>query len=600
MGFFVLFVKIKTFHRKKIVAVFALCMAAMLFLIGRLGYLMLLRADYYSEKAQDLHERERSIKAARGKILDCNGKVLADNKTVCTISVIHSQIKEPEKVIDVLTEELGLERDQVKKRVEKNSSIERIKTNVDKQTGDKIREYDLAGVKVDEDYKRNYPYGNLASKVLGFTGSDNQGIVGLEVKYESILKGTDGQILTMTDARGVELSDTGEGRKEPVSGKNLILSLDANLQEYAQQAAYQALEQKQADSVSIILMRPGNGEILAMVNVPEYDLNDPFNLKKSTNGMSQQEIQDERNKMWRNGCINDTYEPGSTFKIITASAALEEGVVTPEDTFSCPGFRIVDDRRIRCHKTTGHGSETFVQGVMNSCNPVFIEVGQRLGTDAFYRYFQQFGLLEKTGIDLPGEAGTIMHQKKDIGPVELATISFGQSFQITPIRLAATVCSLINGGHKITPHFGVEVREDDGTLLETLSYKEGKQIVSEQVSKTMRMILEKVVSEGGGKKAYIEGYHIGGKTATSETLPRSANKYISSFLGFVPAEDPRILGICIINNPQGVYYGGTICAPVMRTVFENILPYLGIEKEAAQETDAVRTMDQVEHLLSAE
>lgn len=595
-----MFVKIKTFHRKKIVAVFALCMAAMLFLIGRLGYLMLLRADYYSEKAQDLHERERSIKAARGKILDCNGKVLADNKTVCTISVIHSQIKEPEKVIDVLTEELGLERNQVKKRVEKNSSIERIKTNVDKQTGDKIREYDLAGVKVDEDYKRNYPYGNLASKVLGFTGSDNQGIVGLEVKYESILKGTDGQILTMTDARGVELSDTGEGRKEPVSGKNLILSLDANLQEYAQQAAYQALEQKQADSVSIILMRPGNGEILAMVNVPEYDLNDPFNLKKSTNGMSQQEIQDERNKMWRNGCINDTYEPGSTFKIITASAALEEGVVTPEDTFSCPGFRIVDDRRIRCHKTTGHGSETFVQGVMNSCNPVFIEVGQRLGTDAFYRYFQQFGLLEKTGIDLPGEAGTIMHQKKDIGPVELATISFGQSFQITPIRLAATVCSLINGGHQITPHFGVEVREDDGTLLETLSYKEGKQIVSEQVSKTMRAILEKVVSEGGGKKAYIEGYHIGGKTATSETLPRSANKYISSFLGFVPAEDPRILGICIINNPQGVYYGGTICAPVMRTVFENILPYLGIEKEAVQETDAVRTMDQVEHLLSAE
>lgn len=595
-----MFVKIKTFHRKKIVAVFALCMAAMLFLIGRLGYLMLLRADYYSEKAQDLHERERSIKAARGKILDCNGKVLADNKTVCTISVIHSQIKEPEKVIDVLTEELGLERNQVKKCVEKNSSIERIKTNVDKQTGDKIREYDLTGVKVDEDYKRNYPYGNLASKVLGFTGSDNQGIVGLEVKYESILKGTDGQILTMTDARGVELSDTGEGRKEPVSGKNLILSLDANLQEYAQQAAYQALEQKQADSVSIILMRPGNGEILAMVNVPEYDLNDPFNLKKSTNGMSQQEIQDERNKMWRNGCINDTYEPGSTFKIITASAALEEGVVTPEDTFSCPGFRIVDDRRIRCHKTTGHGSETFVQGVMNSCNPVFIEVGQRLGTDAFYRYFQQFGLLEKTGIDLPGEAGTIMHQKKDIGPVELATISFGQSFQITPIRLAATVCSLINGGHQITPHFGVEVREDDGTLLETLSYKEGKQIVSEQVSKTMRAILEKVVSEGGGKKAYIEGYHIGGKTATSETLPRSANKYISSFLGFVPAEDPRILGICIINNPQGVYYGGTICAPVMRTVFENILPYLGIEKEAAQETDAVRTMDQVEHLLSAE
>ena len=591
---------LKTFQRKKIVTLMLMITIVMAALFGRLIYLMVFRSVYYEKIAQDLHERERSIKAARGKIVDRNGIVLADNKSVCTISVIHSQIKDPERVINVLQKELELPEETIRKRVEKNSSIERIKTNVDKQTGDKIREYDLAGVKVDEDYKRNYPYGNLASKVLGFTGSDNQGIVGLEVKYESILKGTDGQILTMTDARGVELSDTGEGRKEPVSGKNLILSLDANLQEYAQQAAYQALEQKQADSVSIILMRPGNGEILAMVNVPEYDLNDPFNLKKSTNGMSQQEIQDERNKMWRNGCINDTYEPGSTFKIITASAALEEGVVTPEDTFSCPGFRIVDDRRIRCHKTTGHGSETFVQGVMNSCNPVFIEVGQRLGTDAFYRYFQQFGLLEKTGIDLPGEAGTIMHQKKDIGPVELATISFGQSFQITPIRLAATVCSLINGGHQITPHFGVEVREDDGTLLETLSYKEGKQIVSEQVSKTMRTILEKVVSEGGGKKAYIEGYHIGGKTATSETLPRSANKYISSFLGFVPAEDPRILGICIINNPQGVYYGGTICAPVMRTVFENILPYLGIEKEAAQETDAVRTMDQVEYLLSAE
>ena len=578
MRFFVLFVKIKTFHRKKIVAVFALCMAAMLFLIGRLGYLMLLRADYYSEKAQDLHERERSIKAARGKILDCNGKVLADNKTVCTISVIHSQIKEPEKVIDVLTEELGLERDQVKKRVEKNSSIERIKTNVDKQTGDKIREYDLAGVKVDEDYKRNYPYGNLASKVLGFTGSDNQGIVGLEVKYESILKGTDGQILTMTDARGVELSDTGEGRKEPVSGKNLILSLDANLQEYAQQAAYQALEQKQADSVSIILMRPGNGEILAMVNVPEYDLNDPFNLKKSTNGMSQQEIQDERNKMWRNGCINDTYEPGSTFKIITASAALEEGVVTPEDTFSCPGFRIVDDRRIRCHKTTGHGSETFVQGVMNSCNPVFIEVGQRLGTDAFYRYFQQFGLLEKTGIDLPGEAGTIMHQAKNMRNVELATVSFGQSFQITPIQLATTVSSLINGGRRITPHFGVAVEDESGIVIQELEYPVRTGILSEETSKKIRYILEKVVSEGSGKNAAIEGYTIGGKTATSQTLPRSANRYISSFLGFAPAEDPQVLALCIIHDPKGIYYGGTIAAPVISELLDNALPYLGVER----------------------
>lgn len=575
-----MFVKIKTFHRKKIVVVFALCMAAMLFLIGRLGYLMLLRADYYSEKAQDLHERERSIKAARGKILDCNGKVLADNKTVCTISVIHSQIKEPEKVIDVLTEELGLERDQVKKRVEKNSSIERIKTNVDKQTGDKIREYDLAGVKVDEDYKRNYPYGNLASKVLGFTGSDNQGIVGLEVKYESILKGTDGQILTMTDARGVELSDTGEGRKEPVSGKNLILSLDANLQEYAQQAAYQALEQKQADSVSIILMRPGNGEILAMVNVPEYDLNDPFNLKKSTNGMSQQEIQDERNKMWRNGCINDTYEPGSTFKIITASAALEEGVVTPEDTFSCPGFRIVDDRRIRCHKTTGHGSETFVQGVMNSCNPVFIEVGMRLGTENFYKYFEKFGLMGKTGVDLPGEAATIMHKKENVGQVELATMSFGQSFQVTPMQMATTVCSLVNGGKRITPHFGVAVYDaESGEKEETISYGKRKQILSKETSEKMRRILETVVSEGGGKKAQIEGYRIGGKTATSQTLPRSANRYIGSFIGFAPADDPQVAAMAIIYNPQGIYYGGTIAAPVVRDIFDNILPYLGIERE---------------------
>ena len=557
-------------------------MAALIALVSRLGYLMLARSDYYSEKAQNLHERERSIKAARGKILDCNGKILADNKTVCTISVIHSQIKDAKKVTEVLAHELEMTEDEVKKRVEKVSSIERIKTNVEKATGDKIREYNLAGVKVDEDYRRNYPYGELASKVLGFTGSDNQGIIGLEVKYEKILKGMDGQILTMTDARGVELADEGEGRKEPVAGKNLVLSLDVNLQEYAQQAAYKALEEKQADSVSIILMHPKTGEILAMVNVPEFDLNDPFTLPQGMEGMSEKEIQDARNRMWRNGCINDTYEPGSTFKIITASAALEEGVVKTTDTFNCPGFRIVDDRRIRCHKTTGHGSETFVQGVMNSCNPVFIDVGQRLGTDSFYKYFQQFGLMEKTGIDLPGEAGTIMHQKKDIGAVELATISFGQSFQITPIRLAATVCSLINGGHLITPHFGVEVREEDGTLLGSFSYQDGRQIVSEEVSETMRDILEKVVSQGGGKRACIEGYHIGGKTATSETLPRSANKYISSFLGFVPAEDPQLLGLCIINNPQGIYYGGTICAPVMREIFENILPYLGIEKEITE------------------
>lgn len=577
--------KIKTFHKKKILVVFLVCACAMVGLIARLGYLMLGRSEYYSAKAQDLHERERDIKAARGKILDANGKVLADNKTVCTISVIHSQIKEPEKVIHVLTEELDMDEEKVRKRVEKKSSIERIKTNVEKTVGDRIREYDLSGIKVDEDYKRYYPYGSLASKVLGFTGSDNQGIVGLEVKYEEVLKGTDGQILTMTDARGVELPDAGEGRAEPVPGKNLVLSLDVNLQEYAEQAAYKALEQKQADSVSVILMRPQTGEILAMVNAPEFDLNDPFTLPQGSNDMSEEQLQDARNRMWRNGCINDTYEPGSTFKIITAASALEEGVVTPADGFHCPGFKIVDDRRIRCHKTTGHGAETFVQGVMNSCNPVFIEVGLRLGVENFYKYFQQFGLLEKTGIDLPGEAQTIMHKMENMGQVELATVSFGQSFQITPIQLASTVCSLINGGHRVTPHFGVEVRDEEGTLLGTFQYGQGKQIVSEKVSETLREMLEKVVSEGGGKKAFIEGYHIGGKTATSETLPRSANKYISSFLGFVPASDPQILGLCIINNPQGVYYGGTICAPVMREIFENILPYLGIEKDEIKETE---------------
>lgn len=592
--------KNRVYHKKNTVIVFFSCLFLLTGLIVRMVYLMVIESEYYAKKAQTLHERERDIKAERGKIIDAKGEVLADNKAVCTISVIHSQIKEPEKVIAMLKKELGLSEETARKRVEKRSSIERIKTNVEKETGDRIREYGLDGVKVDEDFKRYYPYQELASKVLGFTGADNQGIIGLEVQYDDFLKGTDGKILTVTDARGVELEKLGESRIEPIAGYDLHVSLDKNIQMYAQQAAEKVMEEKEADAVSILFLNPQNGEIYADVNVPEFNLNEPFMLGEAEENLNQKEKQDALNRMWRNLTVNDTYEPGSTFKIITMAAGLSEGVVTPNDRFSCPGFKVVEDRRIHCHKRSGHGAEDFVQGAMNSCNPVFIEVGQRLGTDAFYRYFQQFGLLEKTGIDLPGEAGTIMHQKKDIGPVELATISFGQSFQITPIRLAATVCSLINGGHQITPHFGVEVREDDGTLLETLSYKEGKQIVSEQVSKTMRTILEKVVSEGGGKKAYIEGYHIGGKTATSETLPRSANKYISSFLGFVPAEDPRILGICIINNPQGVYYGGTICAPVMRTVFENILPYLGIEKEAAQETDAVRTMDQVEYLLSAE
>ena len=549
-----------TYHRKKILVAFVISALLMTGLCGQLGFLMIARSDHYSKMADALHERERTIKASRGEIVDRNGTVIAANRTVCTVSVIHNQVTEPEKVIRELVRILELPEPEVRKKVEKWSSREIIRTNVEKSVGDQIMNLGLSGVKVDEDYKRYYPYGSLASKVLGFTGADNQGIIGLEVMYERYLKGRDGLILTTSDAKGTELQNAAEERVEPVPGNTLTVSLDVNIQKYAEQAAYQVMEKKGAKAVSVIVMNPRNGEIYAMVNVPEFDLNDPFTLNVESGGLTGTELQDARNKMWRNRCINDTYEPGSTFKIITAAAGLEAGVVHLDDRFSCPGFRIVEDRKIRCHKIGGHGGETFLQGAMNSCNPVFIDVGARLGVDSFYHYFEQFGLLGKTGIDLPGEAATIMHKKENMGLVELATVSFGQSFQITTIRLAATVCSLINGGQKITPHCGVEVREDDGTLLETLSYKEGKQIVSEQVSKTMRMILEKVVSEGGGKKAYIEGYHIGGKTATSETLPRSANKYISSFLGFVPAEDPRILGICIINNPQGVYYGGTdIC-----------------------------------------
>lgn len=577
--------KIKTFHKKKILVVFLLCFFVLCFLIGRLAYLMLTQSEYYSRRANELHERERDIKAARGKIIDACGNILAANKTVCTISVIHSQIREPEKIVQVLAKELEMPEEDVKKRVEKVSSIERVKTNVEKEVGDRIRAYDLAGVKVDEDFKRYYPYDSLASKVLGFTGSDNQGIVGLEVKYDEVLQGTPGKILTLTDARGVELPDAGESRLEPVNGKNLHISLDANIQKYAEQAAYQVMEQKQADSVSVILMRPDNGEILAMVNVPEFDLNDPFTPDVDTEGMSAKEKQDVLNRMWRNGCINDTYEPGSTFKIITAAAGLEEGVVSPSDRFSCPGFKIVEDRRIRCHKVSGHGAEDFVEGTMNSCNPVFIEVGLRLGIDNFCKYFEKFGLLGKTGIDLPGEAATIMHKKENMGQVELATVSFGQSFQITPMQLVATVSSIINGGKRVTPHFGVEVRDDEGTLYEKFSYPLGDQIVSGETSETMRGILEKVVDGGSGKNAFIEGYHIGGKTATSETLPRSANKYISSFLGFAPASDPQVIGMVVINNPQGVYYGGTIAAPVMKDIFANILPYLGVENDAP-ETEA--------------
>lgn len=563
-----------TFHRKKIVLVWALFGSLLLFLAGRLGKLMLADSEYYSQKAKELHERERSIKGARGRILDAKGVVLADNKAVCTISVIHSQIKEPEKVIKILAEELGMTEGDVRKRVEKVSSIERIRTNVEKEVGDRIREQNLAGVKVDEDFRRYYPFGTLASKVLGFTGSDNQGIIGLEVFYDSVLAGKNGQILTLTDARGVELSDTGESRKEPEAGNDLVISIDRNIQAYAEQAAYRVMEQKQADSVAVILMNPKNGEILAMADVPEFDLNNPFFLETTESGENQQ---DALNTMWRNSCLNDTYEPGSTFKIITAAAGLEEGVVSLTDTFSCPGYKIVEDRRIRCHKTTGHGAETFVQGAMNSCNPVFIEVGLRLGAEKMYEYFEQFGLLKKTGIDLPGEAGTIMHKKENIGQVELATVSFGQSFQITPIQLAATVSSIINGGIRVTPHLGVKVQKEDGTLKDVYQYTEQERILSKETSEKMREILEQVVSGGSGKNAAIEGYLIGGKTATSETLPRSAHKYISSFIGFAPADDPQVVGLCVIRNPSGVYYGGTIAAPVIRDVFENVLPYLGIE-----------------------
>ena len=571
-----------TFHKKKIWVVFLCCVLMITGLAGRLVYLMCFRSDYYYEKAKDLHERERDIKAARGKILDARGKVLASNRTVCTISVIHSQIKEPEKVISLLVQKLGMPEEQIRKRVEKVSSIERIKTNVEKEVGDAIREEGLSGVKVDEDYKRYYPYGSLASKVLGFTGGDNQGIIGLEVKYEEILKGKPGQILTTTDARGVELDALGETRADPVDGSSLVLSLDVNIQEYAQQAALKVMEEKQAERVSILLMNPQNGEIYACVNVPEFDLNDPFTLNTQAESaeISGEKKQDLLNQMWRNPCLNDTYEPGSTFKIITMSAGLEAGVVSKDDQFYCPGYKVVEDRRIHCAKRTGHGAQNFVEGAQNSCNPVFIEVGLRLGVERYYKYFRQFGLFDKTGVDLPGEAGTIMHAMKNMGEVELATVSFGQSFQITPIQLATTVSSLINGGKRVTPHFGVSVLNPDGTEGEKLTYPVKEGVVSEKTSKQVREILETVVSQGSGKNAKIEGYSIGGKTATSQTLPRSANRYISSFLGFAPAEDPQILGLCIIHDPQGIYYGGTIAAPVIRSIFENILPYLGISKTA--------------------
>lgn len=567
----------KIVHRKKMLVTFLLFAGIFAFLFGRLVYLCVWEAEHYASMATDLHERERSIKAARGRILDCNGKVLADNKTVCTVSVIYNQIKNREEVIAMLCKELELTEEYVRKRVEKYSSMERIKSNVDKEVGDRIREYDLAGVKVDEDYKRYYPYHDLASKVLGFTGGDNQGIIGLEVVYDKYMEGEPGKILTVTDAKGVEVEEAGERRLEPVAGLDLCISLDLNIQAYATQLASQAMATKQADSVSILVMNPQNGEILAMVNVPEFDLNEPYELPEGTpENLTAQEKQNLLNGIWRNGCINDTYEPGSTFKIITAAAGLSAGVVTPESSFHCPGFIIVDDRKIRCHKIAGHGSQDFTHTMMNSCNPALITVGLRLGLDSYYSYFEQFGLKQKTGIDLPGEAATIMHKKEDMGNVELATVSFGQSFQITPIQLLTTASSIINGGRRITPHFGVKTLDAEGNVAEHFEYPVTDGIVTEEVSATMREILEMVVAEGSGKNGKVEGFRVGGKTATSQTLPRGSGRYIASFIGFAPADDPQVIALAIVNNPQGVYYGGQVAAPIIRQLYENILPYLGI------------------------
>ena len=567
----------KIAHRKKILATFLIFTVVFAGLFGRLVYLCGWKAEYYSAQAEDLHERERSIKAARGRILDRTGKVLADNKTVCTVSVIYNQVEDPEEVIRVLSGELDLTEEYVRKRVEKYSSMERVKSNVEKTVGDRIREYDLAGVKVDEDYKRYYPYDDLASKVLGFTGGDNQGIIGLEVVYDTYMQGTPGKILTMTDAKGIEVESAGERRIEPVSGLDLCISLDMNIQAYATQLANQAMATKQADSVSILVMNPQNGEILAMVNVPEFDLNNPYELPEGTSEtLTAEEKQNLLNGIWRNGCINDTYEPGSTFKIITAAAGLSEGVVTPESSFSCPGFIVVDDRKIRCHKVAGHGSQDFTHTMMNSCNPALITVGLRLGLDNYYAYFEKFGLKTKTGIDLPGEAGTIMHKKENMGNVELATVAFGQSFQITPIQLLTTVSSIINGGRRITPHFGIQALDADGNAAEVFEYPVTTGIVTEETSSVMRGILEMVVAEGSGANGKVEGFRVGGKTATSQTLPRGSGRYIASFIGFAPADDPQVIALAIVNNPQGVYYGGQVAAPIIRQLYENILPYLGI------------------------
>ena len=564
-------------HRKKIMIVLIGVLVIFLALAGRLVYLAAWCAEYYAAQAQELHERERSIKAARGRILDRNGVVLADNKTVCTVSVIYSQIQDPERVVSVLSEELSLPREYVAKQVGKFSSREKIKSNVSKSIGDRIREYDLAGVKVDEDYKRYYPYQELASKVLGFTGGDNQGILGLEVKYEQFLQGTPGLILTVTDAKGIEIEAAGERRVEPKNGLDLTISMDANIQAYATMLAKQVCESKEAEGVSILVMNPQNGEIYACVDIPEYNLNEPFALSEEAQSLDSKAKQELLNGIWRNRCISDTYEPGSTFKIITASAGLEDGCITPSSVFFCPGSIKVDDRIIRCHKRTGHGSQDFTHCMMNSCNPALISVGLRLGVDKYLQYFEQFGLKDKTGIDLPGEAGTIMHSKENMGNVELATVAFGQSFQVTPIQLLTTVSSLINGGRRITPHFGLHTSDETDAVIDTFAYPERDGIVSEETSATLRGILEKVVSEGSGRNGQVAGFRVGGKTATSQTLPRGSGRYISSFIGFAPADDPQVIAIAIIHTPKGIYYGGQVAAPVIRQLYENILPYLGIE-----------------------
>lgn len=575
---------LSTSHRKKLVLMIAAILMVCILECVRLGVIMTVKSEYYMQKADELHQRERRIKAKRGRILDRNGEILAANEVVCTVSVIHSQIEDEDKLIKVLAGELDMDVEEVTKKVKKVSSMEYIKTNVAKDIGDAIREYDLPGVKIDEDYKRVYPYNELASKVLGFTGADNQGILGLEAKYDTYLSGTNGQILTLSDAGGIEIKGSREDRILPVDGQDLYTTLDVNIQKYATQLAWETMVKKEAKQVSIIVMRPDNGEILAMANVPEYNLNSPYELNyEPDEEEAQKDKMDLLNNMWRNFCINDTYEPGSIFKTVTATAALETGVVGLNDSFTCSGATIVSDRRIRCHKTTGHGTQDFTHTVYNSCNPAFVEWGRRVGTDNMYLYMGKLGLLSKTGIDLSGEAGTIIHKQENVGAVELATMSFGQSFQITPVQMLRAVSAIVNGGRLVTPHFGLYTGSSDGSVVNEFAYSTQDEAISSQTSETMKKILEGVVSEGGGTKAYIDGYSIGGKTATSQKLPRGSGKYISSFIGFAPADNPQVIAMCLIDEPTGVYYGGTIAAPVVKTLYENILPYIGIERSVQLE-----------------